>query len=176
MFAPGCAGRLFINASPFAAGSHPPLRRFKAPHFSRVKLIILRGGGGGGGGGKRRGRRRFLRCGESPLRCALRSSQKARCQSGNSVGSKWDGKLNEIKWLDRRYCSSSLLKRKKKDTLITRSDLSPGTVLSSPSTAFRKCLIILNNDLRRIGAGRGGRRFYGRLCLALASLLRILTV
>lgn len=50
MFAPGCAEGLFINASPFAAGSHPPLRSFKGPHFSTVKLIILREGGGGGGG------------------------------------------------------------------------------------------------------------------------------
>lgn len=53
MFAPGCAEGLFINASPFATGSHPPLRRLKAPHFSTVKLITLRGRG-------RKKRRRFL--------------------------------------------------------------------------------------------------------------------
>lgn len=34
MFAPGCAERLFINASPFAAGSHPPLRCFLKPRTS----------------------------------------------------------------------------------------------------------------------------------------------
>lgn len=38
---------------------------------------------------------------------ALKSGQKARCQSDGSVGGKWDGKLNEIKWLERPYCASS---------------------------------------------------------------------
>lgn len=38
---------------------------------------------------------------------ALKSSQKARCQNDGSVGSKWDGKLNEIKWRERPYCAFS---------------------------------------------------------------------
>lgn len=125
MFAPGCAEGLFINASPFAAGSHPPLRFF---FFMRSALLHgdinyfrwkIEWGRRQGGGIQDVFCLRTSCCGESPALFfgteVPSSGQKAEMRK-KRVGGKWDRKLNGIKWHHWRYCLSSLFK---KDRLIT---------------------------------------------------------
>ena len=177
MFAPGCARGYLLTPrhSRLVPIPHTPARCFQVPAILHSETNYS--WRGRGVEEKKRGEDVSFLFAEKLL-CALKAQSPVKrlgFQTKGSVGSKWDGKLNEFKWPDRGGIVHPIpfpffFKSEQKKTLITWLDLYSGTILWSQSTAFRQraflemnsiSLMNLNNDLRRIGACKKEDVFMG---------------